>query len=206
MSRHVERLKTARLEAAEHELFHGHRMMTFIALVLRDNRWFQAFITLVILVASVLVGVQTYDGMEQVPALVHLDFAILMIFVLELAIKFVAEGKKPWLFFHNSEAGWNTFDFIIVVLGLVPLPIPSSVLRLVRLLRVLKLVKALPKLSILVSGLLKSLSSIGYVGMLLFLVLYLFGCMGVSFFGQNDSWHFGTLVRKPGAGVANSNF
>lgn len=42
-------------------------------------------------------------------------------------------------------------------------------------------------------GLLLSMSSIAYIGMLLMLLFYLFAVLGVSVFGFNDPVHFGTL-------------
>ena len=47
--------------------------------------------------------------------------SVLVIFVLEIVVKFIAEGKRPWKFFTNDEAAWNIFDFFIVVAGFVPL-------------------------------------------------------------------------------------
>lgn len=93
------------------------------------------------------------------------------IFIIEIIVKLLAEGRWPWRFFKD---GWNVFDFLIVAVGLMPFAGGAvTALRLVRLLRVLKLVRALPKLRILVLGLLKSLSSIAYIGLLLMLLFYL---------------------------------
>lgn len=94
------------------------------------------------------------------------------IFILEIVIKVIAEGAAPWLFFTDS---WNCFDFGIVAVGLLPIGGGSAVtaLRLIRLLRVLKLVRALPKLRLLVMGLLQSMSSIAYIGLLLGMLFYL---------------------------------
>lgn len=117
---------------------------------------------------------------------------VLVIFVLEIVVKFIAEGKSPWLFFTDN---WNVFDFLIVAVGFMPIGGGGSVtvLRLLRLLRVLKLVKALPKLRILVIGLIKSFSSIAYIGVLLVLQFFLFAVLAVSVFGENDPVHLGNL-------------
>jgi voltage-gated sodium channel len=63
-------------------------------------------------------------------------------------------------------------------------------------LRVLRLLTAVPKLQILVSALLKSLPSMAYVSMLLFLLFYIYGVAGTMFFGKNDPVHFGNLGRS----------
>ena len=118
--------------------------------------------------------------------------SVLVIFVLEIVVKFIAEGRSPWLFFTDN---WNVFDFLIVAIGFMPIGGGGSVtvLRLLRLLRVLKLVKALPKLRILVIGLIKSFSSIAYIGVLLVLQFFLFAVLAVSVFGENDPVHLGNL-------------
>ena len=53
------------------------------------------------------------------------------------------------------------------------------VLRLARILRVLRLITAIPKLQLLVTCLLKSLPSMFYVSILLFLLFYVYGAMAV---------------------------
>jgi len=121
---------------------------------------------------------------------------ILVIFTIEVFVKIFAEGKKPWRYFLD---GWNVFDFIIVAIAIVALFIPNmdasfiAVLRLVRILRVFKLVTAIPKLQLLVGALIKSIPSMGYVGILLGILFYIYAAMGVFFFGENDPVHFATL-------------
>merc|ERR1719329_1011107 len=44
-----------------------------------------------------------------------------------------------------------------------------------------------------VLGLLKGLGSIGYISLLLGLVFYLWGVLGIILFRDNDPWHFSTL-------------
>jgi len=155
--------------------------------------WFQNTITGVILFAAVLVGAETYPALvERHHALFHFfDLLVLGIFALEIVLKMAADMPKPWRFFADP---WNVFDFLIV--GLVFLPIHTqyvTVLRLLRLLRVLKLIRAVPRLQIIVGALLKSIPSMGYVSLLLFLVFYVYGVAAVFLFGQNDPFRFGTL-------------
>ncbi|MCB1172803.1 MAG: ion transporter [Leptospiraceae bacterium] len=158
-----------------------------------ESNWFQNTITMVIIIAGILVGIETYPA--AVAAYGHplhiLDQMVLWIFVLEVLVKMGAEGSKPWRYFLDP---WNIFDFIIVVAAFMPFGGSSvAVLRLARLLRVLKLVRALPKLQILVGALLKSIPSMGYVSILLLLLFYVYAVAGVLFFGQNDPYHFADL-------------
>ncbi|MBN2893282.1 MAG: ion transporter [Bacteroidales bacterium] len=158
-----------------------------------NSKWFQNTITIVILMAGVLVGIETYSHFAEShhEILNILDKLILFIFIVEIAVKMLGEGKKPWNYFKD---GWNIFDFIIVAAAFMPFGGSSvAILRLLRLLRVLKLVKALPKLQMLVGALLKSIPSMGYVSILLLLLFYIYAVAGVFFFGDNDPIHFKDL-------------
>jgi voltage-gated sodium channel len=158
-----------------------------------ESSRFQNFITLVIVFAGVLVGAETYPALvARHGGLMHfLDQAVLWIFVAEIVVKLGAHGNKPWRYFQD---GWNVFDFVIVTAAFMPFGAQYvTVLRLARLLRVLKLVRALPRLQLLVNALLKSIPSMGYVSLLLFLLFYVYGVAAVFLFGQNDPIHFGNL-------------
>jgi voltage-gated sodium channel len=167
-------------------------MVSLFQSIARSTR-FQGFITFVILAAGVLVGLETYGGFASRHAQL-LDFGqglVLAIFIAEIVVKMGAEGSRPWLYFRD---GWNVFDFMIVAACFLPVGSEyAMVLRLARLLRVLKLVRALPKLQLLVSALLKSIPSMAYVTLLLFLLFYVYGCAGVFLFGKNDPVHFENL-------------
>ena len=39
-------------------------------------------------------------------------YIILYIFIVEIAVKMLALGKKPWLFFTDA---WNIFDFLNLI-------------------------------------------------------------------------------------------
>jgi voltage-gated sodium channel len=172
-------------------------MISFHCSSLANSDYFNRFIIATILLAGVVVGAQTYTNFAQENAqiLSFLDRLILIIFTLEASIKILAQGKNPFNYFKNP---WNIFDFFIVAacllepflnLGGAFLP----VLRLARILRVLRLVTAIPKLQLLVTCLLKSLPSMFYVSILLFLLFYIYGAMAVFLFGENDPIHFRNL-------------
>ena len=158
---------------------------------------FQRFIVAVILFASVLVGIQTYKDFaaRHASVLNFLDVIVLSLFTIEVIIKILAKGSRPMDYFRNP---WNVFDFLIVAACLLEplLPIDGAflpVIRLVRILRVLRLVAVIPKLQILVGCLLKSLPSMFYVTILLFLLFYAYGAMAVFLYGENDPIHFRNL-------------
>lgn len=160
-----------------------------------EAKWFQNTILLVIILAGILAGLETSATIEASlgPVLHVADKIVVAIFVIEALIKIGAEGSRPWRYFKDP---WNVFDFVIVATAFLPLSARYiTVLRLARLARFLRLVRALPKLQVIVGALLKSIPSMGYVGLLLGTVLYIYGILGVSLFGQNDPIHFATLPQ-----------
>ena len=168
--------------------------MTHLAKHIVDSKPFRAIIIAVILLAGVLAGVETSAAMlAQHGAFLHaLDLAVLTIFIIEIVLKLASHGRRPLDYFHD---GWKVFDFTIVAICLLPIGGPfAAVLRLARVLRLLRLVSALPKLQMLVGALLKSFSSMGYVGLLLGVMFYIYAIMGVHLFGKQDAEHFGSLA------------
>ncbi len=157
------------------------------------SRSFHATIIGVILLVGVLAGLETNAAIvaSHGALLRALDVFALTVFVVEIVLKLAAHGRRPLDFFRD---GWNIFDFLVVILCLLPWDSQFAVvLRLVRTLRLLRLVSALPKLQLLVGALVKSFSSMGYVGLLLSLVLYIYAITGVHLFGAHDKAHFGSL-------------
>lgn len=157
------------------------------------SKAFRGLIIAVILFAGVLAGLETSAPLvARHGALLHaLNFAILAIFVAEIALKLAAHCRRPVDYFRD---GWNVFDCVIVALCLLPVTGPfAAVLRLARVLRLLRLVSALPKLQLLVGALLKSLSAMGYVSLLLALLFYIYAVAGVHLFGGTDPADFGSL-------------
>ncbi|KAL4161515.1 hypothetical protein PRNP1_002069 [Phytophthora ramorum] len=161
-----------------------------VAAKIVEHPKFSLFVTGVIIMAGVMVGLQTSQEVIDVLGVLlnALDTSILVVFTAEVVLKILAEGLEPWGYFRTA---WNVFDFIIVV-GSFTRGTGSmlTMLRLLRLLRVLKLVRAFPQLQVIVSALLKGVSSIGYIGLILLLCFYVFGIVGNMLFSQNDPFHF----------------
>ena len=158
-----------------------------------ETKSFNRLIIVAILVAGVLAGIETSAAMvERHHALLRfLDVFILCIFGAEAAIKMAAHGRQPWRYFTDA---WNIFDFTVLLLCILPVAGPfAAVLRLARALRLLRLVSALPKLQLLVGALLKSFSAMGYVGVLLGLMFYIYAVAGVHLFGGVAPAQFGSL-------------
>jgi voltage-gated sodium channel len=128
-----------------------------------------------------------------------LDQVILWSFLVEALLKMGSKLPKPLEYFKDP---WNCFDFLIVVICFLPYSgvIPEEaqfvqIFRLARLARTLRMITAFPQLRLIVGTIFKSIPSIFYISLLLLVVFYVFGVLGVFLFRDNDPVHFGDLGR-----------
>jgi voltage-gated sodium channel len=155
-----------------------------------DSGRFQAFIFAVIVFNAIVLGLETYGGIEDDAGdlLATLNDACLGIFLVELVIRVGAYGRRPQDFFRD---GWNVFDFVVITAAFVPgLRQNATLLRLVRLLRIVRLVSVLPELRVLIAGMTRALPPIGSMAVLAILFLYVYGMLGWILFGDElpDQW------------------
>jgi len=158
-----------------------------------ESKSFTYSIIFVILVAALLVGMETSKSiMGRHGPLIHfLDSVVLYIFAAEALLKIISHWPRPTNYFKD---GWNVFDFLIVLICFMPFEAEYvAVLRLARVLRVLRLLSIVPRLQLLVVALLRSIPSMFYVTILLFILFYIYAVLGVMLFGENDPKHYATL-------------
>ena len=158
-----------------------------------ESRWFQISVLAVIVIADVIVGIETYPQIvdQHAGLLTALNRIVLWIFVVEAAMKMIRHGRHWYRYFFDP---WNVFDFIIVAVCFLPVDASyAAVLRLARIMRALRLMTAMPQLQLIVGALIKSIPSMVYVGILLALNFYVYAVMGVFLFGENDPIHFRDL-------------
>jgi voltage-gated sodium channel len=138
---------------------------------------------------AVTLGLETWDDAMRVAGglLVALDTAILSVFVVEVAAKMVAYGRR----FPRDP--WNVFDFCVVGIGLVPATHGFSVLRALRVLRVLRLVSMVPSMRRVVQALLSAIPGMGSILLLLGLIYYVAGVMATKLFGGAFPDWFGSI-------------
>jgi voltage-gated sodium channel len=161
-----------------------------------DSPRFQGAIFAVIVANAVVLGLETYDEIEREAGgtLDLLNEIFLGIFVVEMAIRISAYGRRPWSFFRE---GWNVFDFITVFAAFIPgVRQNATLLRLARLLRVVRIVSVLPDLRVIVTGMVRSLPPIGSLGVLALLLIYVYGMIGWVLFGDDDPEHWGNIGQS----------
>jgi len=157
--------------------------------------WFRLATVVVIVVNAVVIGLETDHRVSAAhpTELAWTHRIILGLFAAELVVRLVAHGRG-WPAFFRS--GWNVFDAALVVVGMVPaVGAWATVGRLARVLRVGRLVSVSPQLRLIVTTMLRSIPSLGHVGLLLGLLLYIYAVVGVEHFGASDPAHWGTLGR-----------
>ena len=154
-----------------------------------DSDVFGRFITAVILVNAVTLGMETSDAvMARIGELVLLiDKLCLVIFILEIGAKLIVWRLR---FFRN---GWNVFDFLIVGIALASAAQGFSVLRALRILRVLRVISVAPRLRRVVEGFITALPGMGSVFLLMAIIFYIGSVMATKLFGSSFPEWFGTL-------------
>ena len=106
-------------------------MNPFIKHIVAAKAFHHAIVAVIVL-AGVVAGLETSPTlMAKHGALLHaLDRLILGVFIVEALLKMAAHGRRPWRYFTD---GWNVFDFLIIVICLLPVGGPfAAVLRLAR--------------------------------------------------------------------------
>ncbi|MQQ08240.1 ion transporter [Epibacterium sp. SM1979] len=154
-----------------------------------DSVAFGRFITAVILVNAVTLGMETSPRiMAGFGELIHwLDNLCLVIFVAEIAAKLVVRRLR---FFLN---GWSVFDFVIVGIALVPGAQGLSVLRALRILRVLRVISVAPRLRRVVEGFINALPGMASVFLLMAIIFYIGSVIATKLFASAFPDWFGNL-------------
>lgn len=163
----------------------------------RVRRWIEqprvqnTIIGLIIINAALL-------GMETSPAamaaagglIIALDQAILVVFVVEIALRLYAHRSEFW------RDPWSVFDFAVVAIALVPATGPLAVLRALRVLRVLRLLTMVPSMRRVVGALLAAIPGLGSIAMVLLIIYYVFAVIATKLFGAAYPEWFGDMGRS----------
>ncbi|MCQ2604396.1 MAG: ion transporter [Spirochaetia bacterium] len=172
----------------------------------RAYTWFEYFILAVIFINVIILGLETLELSDSARNILHIiDQTCLMIFIIELIIKFIAFNK------YFFKYGWNIFDLVIIVLSLIAtLPCFTvfrifRIFRSVRVVRVItsfraikavKLISELRPLQKILRAMVLSFSGIIWTFFLLFIVYYVYSILGTNMFGPRFPKFFGNLGRS----------
>lgn len=155
-----------------------------------DSDRFNQVIASVIVANAVVLGLETYPAVmaDYGRTLLQLNDLFYLVFLTELVLRFASYGRRPQDFFRS---GWNIFDLIVI--GAVAIPAvreQAQLLRLLRLARIVRLVRFLPDARILVLTVVKSIPSVFSMVVLTLVLMFVYGMVGWSVFGEAlpESW------------------
>uniref|UniRef100_A0A4W6EEV6 Sodium channel protein n=2 Tax=Lates TaxID=8186 RepID=A0A4W6EEV6_LATCA len=168
---------------------------------------FDISIMILICLNMVTMMVETDDQSEETEVVLYwVNFIFIVIFTGEFLLKLFALRHY---YFTN---GWNIFDVVVVILSIVGMfladliekyfvsPTLFRVIRLARIGRILRLIKGAKGIRTLLFALMMSLPALFNIGLLLFLVMFIFSIFGMSNFGYvkygagiDDMYNFETF-------------
>ncbi|KAM8887665.1 sodium channel protein type 4 subunit alpha A [Synchiropus picturatus] len=172
-----------------------------------SQQFFDIFIMVLICLNMVTMMVETDNqSPEKEDFLFKVNVAFIVVFTGECVLKLFALRQY---FFTN---GWNVFDFIVVILSIAGTmlsdlieqyfvsPTLFRVIRLARIGRILRLIKGAKGIRTLLFALMMSLPALFNIGLLLFLIMFIFSIFGMSNFayvkkeaGIDDIFNFETF-------------
>uniref|UniRef100_A0A8C9QVZ6 Sodium channel protein n=1 Tax=Scleropages formosus TaxID=113540 RepID=A0A8C9QVZ6_SCLFO len=168
---------------------------------------FDISIMILICLNMVTMMVETDGQTQEMENILYwVNFIFIVVFTTEFVLKLFA------LRHYYFTIGWNIFDVVVVILSIVGMfladliekyfvsPTLFRVIRLARIGRILRLIKGAKGIRTLLFALMMSLPALFNIGLLLFLVMFIFSIFGMSNFayvkreaGIDDMYNFETF-------------
>ncbi|CAF97673.1 unnamed protein product, partial [Tetraodon nigroviridis] len=168
---------------------------------------FDIMIMMLIIINMVTMMVETDEQSERTEAILNkINLVFIVIFTTECVIKIFA------LRCYFFTIAWNIFDFVVIILSIVGIvladiiekyfvsPTLFRVIRLARIGRVLRLIRAAKGIRTLLFALMMSMPALFNIGLLLFLVMFIYAIFGMANFayvkkqdGIDDMFNFETF-------------
>lgn len=154
-----------------------------------ERPWVRNTILSLIIINAITLGLETNPViMLRMGNFLHIfDRLILSIFVLEILLRIIAHGPR---FFKDP---WSLFDFIVVVIALLPNSGAFSVLRSLRVLRVLRLFTLVPSMRRVIGALISAVPGLFSIGLVLLIFYYVFAVIATKLFGGAYPEWFGNI-------------
>ncbi|NXV65880.1 SCN5A protein, partial [Molothrus ater] len=176
------------------------------------SQMFDVVIMGLICLNMVTMMVETYEQSEtKTNVLSKINILFVTIFTAECVLKLLALRQY---YFSNA---WNIFDLVVVIMSLVALllsnigkafehflpPTLFRVIRLARIGRILRLIRGAKGIRTLLFALMMSLPALFNIGLLLFLVMFIYAIFGMANFayvkmegGIDDMFNFQTFANS----------
>ncbi|NXK01561.1 SCN2A protein, partial [Herpetotheres cachinnans] len=150
---------------------------------------FDISIMILICLNMVTMMVETDDQSKEMETILsRINLVFIILFTGECVLKLIS------LRHYYFTIGWNIFDFVVVILSIVGMflaemiekyfvsPTLFRVIRLARIGRILRLIKGAKGIRTLLFALMMSLPALFNIGLLLFLVMFIYAIFGMSNF------------------------
>ncbi|NWV10028.1 SCN5A protein, partial [Ptilonorhynchus violaceus] len=176
------------------------------------SQTFDVVIMALICLNMITMMVETYEQSEtKTNVLNKINILFVTIFTAECVLKLLALRQY---YFSNA---WNIFDLVVVIMSLVALLLSSigkafehflpptlfRVIRLARIGRILRLIRGAKGIRTLLFALMMSLPALFNIGLLLFLVMFIYAIFGMANFayvkmegGIDDMFNFQTFANS----------
>ncbi|XP_010117062.1 PREDICTED: sodium channel protein type 5 subunit alpha-like, partial [Chlamydotis macqueenii] len=174
---------------------------------------FDVVIMVLICLNMISMMVETYEQSETKTNILNsINILFIAIFTAECALKLVALRQY---YFSNA---WNIFDLVVVIMSTVATVLSSGIgkafehflsptvfriIRLARIGRILRLIRAAKGIRTLLFALMMSLPALFNIGLLLFLVMFIYAIFGMANFayvkmedGIDDMFNFQTFANS----------
>uniref|UniRef100_A0A8C8BKN4 Sodium channel protein n=1 Tax=Otus sunia TaxID=257818 RepID=A0A8C8BKN4_9STRI len=173
---------------------------------------FDVVIMILICLNMITMMVETYEqSATKTNVLNQINILFIAIFTAECVLKLVALRQY---YFSNA---WNIFDLVVVIMSFIALllsgigkafehflpPTLFRVIRLARIGRILRLIRAAKGIRTLLFALMMSLPALFNIGLLLFLVMFIYAIFGMANFayvkmedGIDDMFNFQTFANS----------
>ncbi|XP_072167756.1 voltage-dependent T-type calcium channel subunit alpha-1H-like [Diadema setosum] len=159
------------------------------------NKYFDLVVAGIIFLNVITMALEYYLMPQvMIDILTYFNYAFTAVFILEAIFKIIALGFKQYF-----KDGWNQLDITIVILSIAGIvmeemesdiiPINPTIIRIMRVLRiarVLKLLKMAKGIRALLETVFLALPQVGNLGLLFFLLFFIFAALGVELFGRLD--------------------
>ncbi|XP_071977938.1 sodium channel protein type 2 subunit alpha-like isoform X1 [Engystomops pustulosus] len=171
------------------------------------NQVFDITVMCLIVLNMITMMIETDDQSEEMKNnLYWINLVFIVLFTCEFLLKLFSLRQ------YYFTSGWNIFDLVVVILSIVGMflseliekyflsPTLFRVIRLARIGRILRLVKGAKGIRTLLFALMMSLPALFNIGLLLFLVMFIYAIFGMSSFayvkdggGVDDIFNFKTF-------------
>ncbi|NXT12151.1 SCN2A protein, partial [Prunella fulvescens] len=168
---------------------------------------FDIIIMVLICLNMITMMIETDDQTELMQNILYwINLVFVVLFTGECVFKIFS------LRYYYFTIGWNIFDFVVVILSIIGMflaeviekyfvsPTLFRVVRLARIGRILRLIKGAKGIRTLLFALMMSLPALFNIGLLLFLVMFIYAIFGMSNFayvkredGIDDMFNFETF-------------